>query len=402
MAFRTRAKLVGAAFGAAALVGAGQLGLAYGLGVLDLTRAVEITARDGWTAELAWVAWFAMTAAAAGGLVGRAWLPAGAGATTRLVAGTAAGFGAALIVPLTMQPARSAQVVGVDAVFVIGACAILGAVAGVLAAYAALGRNAARWSLATTSAVIWLLALVSVAPTLRSGDKPSLVRLGVLDAGFVPDDLAEQASLATMPAIALICGLVIGIAARRKRLSMASIALAGLPGPALLTLAYLIAGPGSGRGQELPYWAAMTATGAGVLGSVLIAVLGRGPAKDGDAPERAAAEHPPLPQRDAKPDSAIAKAANSVSNSPLPGAGAAQAITGRAAVSARASVAARAAAQRPAEELRPSDTGVITMPPFDGFAKPQSPQSPQSGQLPPQQQRPDGEISDWVSGLGRG
>jgi hypothetical protein len=395
MVFRTRAKLVGAAFGAAALVGAGQLGLAYGLGMLDLTRAVEITARDGWTAQLAWVAWFAMTAAAAGGLAGRAWLPPGAGATTRLVAGTAAGLGATMIVPLTMQPARSAQVAGVDEVFVIGACAVLGAVAGVVAAYAALGRNAARWSLVATSGVIWLLALVSVAPSLRSGDDPSAVRLGVLDAGLVPADLAEGVTLATMPAIALICGLILGFAARRKQLSTAAIALAGLPGPALLTLAYLIAGPGAGRAQELPYWAAMTATGAGVLGSVLAAVFRRGPSTDGSATE-STSEHPSLPQRDAKPDSAIAKAANSVSTSPPPGAGAAQAISGRASVNARASVAARAAAQRPADELRPSDTGVIAMPPFDGFSPP-----PAHPQAHPQQQRPDGEISDWVSGLGR-
>lgn len=391
MAFRTRAKLVGAAFGAAALVGAGQLGLAYGLGMLDLTRAVEITARDGWTAQLAWVAWFAMTAASAGGLAGRAWLPPGAGATTRLVGGIAAGLGAAMIVPLTMQPARGAQVAGVDEVFVIGACAVLGAVAGIFAAYAALGPGAARWSLVTMSGVIWLIALVSLAPSLRSGDNPA-VRLGVLDAGFIPDDLAERVALATMPAIALICGLVIGVVARRKRLSTVAIALAGLSGPALLTLAYLIAGPGQGRSQELPYWAAMTATGAGVLGSVLVAVLRRGPSTDRPgAPE--VEPTPSLPQRDAKPDSAIAKAATSVSTSPPPGAGAAQAITGRASVAARASVSARAAvaAQRPDEELRPSDTGVITMPPFNGFTPPQT----------HPQQRPDGEIGDWVSGLGR-
>jgi hypothetical protein len=79
-----------------------------------------------------------------------------------------------------------------------------------------------------------------------------------------------------MPALALLIGAALGWAARRRELPTLTIALAGLPGPVLLTLAYLIAGPGSGaaRYQVVPYWAAMTATGAGVLGSVLAAVAG--------------------------------------------------------------------------------------------------------------------------------
>ncbi|HET6479235.1 MAG TPA: hypothetical protein VFG35_04210, partial [Actinoplanes sp.] len=179
MAFRTWAKLLGSTFGAAALSGAGQLGLAYGLGLLDFSRAIEVTASDGWNAQLAWVSWFAMTAAAAGGLAGHSRLPERAGAGTRLIAGIAAGLGAATIVPLTMQPAREAAVAGVNAVFVIGACAVLGSAAGIFAAYAALGRSAARWSLVTLGSVVWLIALVSVAPSLRSGKELGTVRLGV-------------------------------------------------------------------------------------------------------------------------------------------------------------------------------------------------------------------------------
>ncbi|MBM2619201.1 hypothetical protein JIG36_26975 [Actinoplanes sp. LDG1-06] len=390
MAFRTWVKLVGAAFGAAALVGAGQLGLAYGLGILSFSRVVEITARDEWTGQLAWVAWFALTAAAAGGVAARPRLPQQAGAGTRLVGGVAAGLGAAMIVPLTMQPARAAEIAGVNAVFVIGACALIGAAAGIFAAYAALGRSAARWSLTTLSSVIWAVALVSVAPSLRSGETLPPVRLGVLDATFVPDGVLDRVALLTMPVIALICGLVLGFTARNRSLSTTAIALAGLPGPALLTAAYLVAGPGTTRAQEMPYWAAMTAAGAGVFGSVLAAVLRRGPATDRpDSPDAAepTPDRPPLPQRESpRPDSAIAKAGGS-----LPGTGAAQAVTGRASVAARATVAARAAvaAQRPEHELKPSDTGVITMPPFNGFAPPAPPQ------------RPDGEIADWVSGLGR-
>ncbi|MEV4346009.1 hypothetical protein AB0J83_16200, partial [Actinoplanes sp. NPDC049596] len=299
MTFRTWAKLLGATFGVAALGGASQLGLAYGLGFLRFTRVVEVTARDEWIAQLAWVAWFAMTAAAIGAVVGRTQLPPNPPAGARFVPAVVAGFGAAAIVPLTMQPARNAQVAGVDPVFVVGACAALGAAIGIFAAYAALRSTVARWSIITLTVAVWVLAVASVAPSLRPGQDLPAVRLGVLDLSILPGKAVDQAALFTMPALALICGLLIGLAARRRQASTAAIALAGLPGPALLTVAYLIAGPGAGadRYQEVPYWAAMTAAGAGVFGSVLAAVFRRGPvgapAESAPTPER-----PPLPQRE--------------------------------------------------------------------------------------------------------
>ncbi|MFC3741347.1 hypothetical protein [Paractinoplanes deccanensis] len=397
MTFRTWAKLLGATFGVAALGGASQLGLAYGLGVLRFTRTVEVTARDEWIAQLAWVAWFAMTAAAIGAAVGRSQLPKRAPAGARFVPAVVAGFGAAAILPLTMQPARGLVVPGVDPVFVVGACAALGAAVGIFAAYAVLLSAVARWSVLTLTVATWLVALASVAPSLRQGQELPSARLGVLDLSVLPDKVTDQAALFTMPALALLCGLTIGLIARGRGLSTPAIALAGLPGPALLTIAYLIAGPGAGadRYQEVPYWAAMTAAGAGVFGSVLAAVLRRGPAgAPGDGSPTAA--RPPLPRRDAQPDSALAQAAGGPAPSgpaggPPPGAGAAQAITGRASVAARAA----AAAQRPEHELRPSDTGVLPSPSFDGF-------TPQQGrQQQQQQQGKGGELTDWVSGLGR-
>ena len=108
------------------------------------------------------------------------------------------------------------------------------------------------------------------------------MRLGVFDAGFAPST-TQRTALFTMPALALLVGAALGWAARRREMPTLTIALAGLPGPALLTLSYLIAGPGSGtdRYQVVPYWAAMTATGAGVLGSVLAAVLRKGEEAEG-------------------------------------------------------------------------------------------------------------------------
>ena len=388
MAFRTSAKLLGVALGVAALAGASQLGLAYGLGIVVLTRALDITLRDHWTAQLAWVAWFAMTAAVVGGIAARRHLPKGSGAGTRLVTSVAAAVGAAVIVPLTMQPARSTHVDGVQPVLVIGICAALGAAAGIFAAYAALSRQVARWSFSAVGIAVWVVALVSVAPGLAPGKTLPPVRLGVLDADFLSADVIKRTALFTMPAIALIAGVSVGWSARRRGLSTLTIALAGLAGPALLTMAYLIAGPGSAddQYQAVPYWAAMTAAGAGVLGSVLAAVLRRSPAVPPGAPTP---DRPALPKRDAQPESAIARAAAT-------------------------------AAQRPEDQLRPSDTGVFSMkdlPSFDGFtpAPPSVPQPPQVPQQPTargrakrpreqprQQQQQADNVADWVSGLGNG
>lgn len=398
MPFRTWAKLLGASLGIAALAGASQLGLAYGLGILRLTRVVEITARDQWTAQLAWVAWFAMMSAVVGGMAGRLRLSRRSGSGTRIVAAVAAGLGGAAVVPLTMQPARTAAIAGVHPVFVIGVCAALGALVGVFGAYAALSRQVARWSFTTIGIAIWVIAIVSVMPSLAPGDPLPAVRLGVLDAGFLSTSATQRSALFTMPVLALVSGALLGWAARRRELSTPAIALAGLAGPALLTLAYLIAGPGDGadRYQVVPYWAAMTAAGAGVLGSVLAAVLRRGPAGAGRSPNGsdsgpgAAGEptpdRPPLPKRDVQP-SAIAQAASTT-------------------------------AQRPEEELRPTEAT-----PFDGFTPvptkgraeptPISPPLPNPTPIGPPpvapaprgkgrrgRQKPDGEFVDWVSGLG--
>src|SRR5205085_1792596 len=128
MAFRTWARIMLATFGVGALAGASQLGVAYGLGVVRLTRAFAGVGRDEWPAQLAWVSWFAMAAAVIGTAGGASLLarvrptapevrPLGVGTATALA--LCAGLGAAVVVPLTMQPARTAQVAGIDPVVVI-------------------------------------------------------------------------------------------------------------------------------------------------------------------------------------------------------------------------------------------------------------------------------------------
>ncbi|HET9516133.1 MAG TPA: hypothetical protein VFO77_00255, partial [Actinoplanes sp.] len=201
MAFRTWARTLLAALGVAALAGASQLGVAYGLGVLRLTRDFELAGRDQWNAQLTWAAWFAMVAAVVGALAagyryhrrpqaaspepspagpdsvrqpaeppaprsGPPQASALAGPATAAALALAAGIGAAVVIPLTMQPARTAQVAGVDPALIIGICAGLGAVVGVIAGYAALAHVVARWSLGTTICAVWALAVTSVLPSL--------------------------------------------------------------------------------------------------------------------------------------------------------------------------------------------------------------------------------------------
>src|SRR5690349_15024532 len=100
MAFRTWAKLLAATLGVGALAGAGQLGLAYGLGIVRLTRVLDVTTRDQWTAQLAWVAWVPMVAAVVGALTGavllRRWSPGppAVGPGTELALALSAAIGA--------------------------------------------------------------------------------------------------------------------------------------------------------------------------------------------------------------------------------------------------------------------------------------------------------------------
>ncbi|MGC1214357.1 MAG: hypothetical protein WA890_24245, partial [Micromonospora sp.] len=65
MAFRTWGRLLLTAFGVSVLAGAGQLGIAYGFGIVRLTGAFTDGSVNRWPAQLVWVGWFAAVAAVA-------------------------------------------------------------------------------------------------------------------------------------------------------------------------------------------------------------------------------------------------------------------------------------------------------------------------------------------------
>ncbi|WP_090787998.1 hypothetical protein [Asanoa ishikariensis] len=276
MAYRTWGRVLLAALGVGLLAGAGQLGFAYGLGVVRFARDFEQSPGQ-WTAHLAWVAWFAMLAAVAGALAGH-WLAARDDLRptlgSRVAVAVAGGVGAMAVAPLAMLPSRVATISSGSAVTIAGLSAVLGALVGVFAAVAVLSQRVAGLNLGAVTVVVWLVALLSVAPSLGPDDPLPEVRLGVLDATWLGDGLAQRLAVIVMPALALAAGAGIGALARWRGLPVIPVAVSGVVGPALLALAYLIAGPGDDpdRYQAAPYWGALIAVAAGGLGSVLAAV----------------------------------------------------------------------------------------------------------------------------------
>ncbi|MEE6260412.1 TDT family transporter [Plantactinospora sonchi] len=301
MAFRTWGKVLLTALGVGLVAGAGQLGIAYGLGIVRFNRAFEATTANQWPAQLVWVGWFALVAAVAGTVVAhlltrRYDLPVATG--TRLVTAIGATVGALVVAPLSMRPARTAEVAGVDPVTAVGTTALLGAVVGLATAVATLHWRTVAHNVAAFVGFGWLLALISVLPSLGPTDPLPAVRLGALDPSWLGTGSAQRLAVVLMPALALVVGALIGALARRDGRPVPVVATAGLVGPATFAMAYLLAGAGGSADgyQAAPYWGALVAVAAGAVGSGLAAVLrwpltgpettdGPGPTTSRDTPD---------------------------------------------------------------------------------------------------------------------
>ncbi|MEV4724057.1 hypothetical protein AB0K29_10350, partial [Micromonospora humida] len=293
MAFRTWGKLLLTALGVSMLAGAGQLGIAYGFGIVRLTG--DFTDVNRWPAQLAWVGWFAVTAAVVGAvltgrLARREGLPEGT--PVQLAISGVAALGALVVAPLCMQPARAADLNAVDPVWAVGICAVAGAVVGAGAASAVLLRPPLGWNVALLGGTIWLVALLSVAPAVLSSEPLRTVRLGVLEPSWLGPDQTQRLAMLLLPVIALVAGAVTGGLARRRGHPPLTGGATGVAGPVLLAFAYLTAGPGDqvDRYQLAPYYGAVIAVVAGALGSVAATV----------------ARWPLLPARSARRDSEAA------------------------------------------------------------------------------------------------
>ncbi|MET7374183.1 hypothetical protein [Micromonospora arida] len=278
MAFRTWGRLLLTALGVSVLAGAGQLGVAYGFGIVRLTGAFTGTTVNQWPAQLVWVGWFAANAAVAGavltGRLARRDAPAASTGRQLAVAGAAA-LGATVIAPLCMQPARAAELISVDPVWAVGICAMVGAVIGAGAAIAVLFRPELGWNMAAVAGAVWLLALISVIPSLGTAGPLPTVRLGVLEPSWLDDDAAQRLALLLLPIVALLAGAATaGLARWRGQAALVSGAT-GVAGPVLVAFAYLTAGPGDAvdRYQAAPYYGSLIAILAGALGAAAAALL---------------------------------------------------------------------------------------------------------------------------------
>ncbi|WP_189046426.1 hypothetical protein [Micromonospora sonchi] len=310
MANRTLSQLMLTAFGVSLLAGAGQLGLAFGFGVVRLTGAFTGATANQWPAQLVWVGWFVMNAAVIGAvltqqLARRDEQLTGTGRQVA-IAGSAA-LGAMVVAPLCMRPARGAEIVSVDPVRVVAICAVLGAVIGTGAALAVLMRPPFAWNMAAVAGVMWLVALLSVVPSLGASGPLTPVRLGVLEPAWLDADTAQQLALLILPMLTLLAGAATGALARQHGYPPLISGPSGAAGPLLVAFAYLAAGPGGvgDRYQLSPYYGALIAVAVGTLGSAATALLPRPPASPAATGAIApSAILPPLPATPTLPASA--------------------------------------------------------------------------------------------------
>ncbi|MBQ1072050.1 hypothetical protein KBX06_02535 [Micromonospora sp. C31] len=278
MAFRTWGRPLLTALGVSLLAGAGQLGIAFGFGIVRLTGTFTGATVNQWPAQLVWAGWFAANAAVVGAVLTErlARRDGGLAGNGRLLAvAGAAALGATVVAPLCMQPARAAELFSVDPVWAVGICAVLGALAGAGAALAVLLQPPVGWNMAAVAGAIWLLALVSVAPSLVSTGPLETVRLGVLEPASLDTGAAQRLALVVLPLLALLAGTATGGLARWRGHPPLVSGATGVAGPVLVAFAYLAAGPGdtADRYQLTPYYAALLAVAAGALGSAAAALL---------------------------------------------------------------------------------------------------------------------------------
>ena len=269
MAVRTWANSLGIAAGAGLLAGAGQLGVVYGLGVVRWDR--DFTSGAPWHAQLTWVSFAAMVAVVIGALAG-AWQARRLRQQPSLALSTALAFAAALgstvILPLVGRPAGAAHLAesgnpGLSAVLVAG----VGLLVGIVAAVAVLSVPPVSGSVIATVLWVWTAGLISAGSTLSGGASWASADVGLLSArgGWLP---------LTLLGPAVLIALAVAAIARFGGSDLRAVALCGLAGPALVGLAYLIAGPGGGA-QTTAYRYALFAICAGFAVSALVAVVRR-------------------------------------------------------------------------------------------------------------------------------
>jgi hypothetical protein len=274
----------------AAISVAAQLGAGDALGIIQWDGPHDAAA---WRGLLTWVAFAYTVAVLAGALVGHGSArfeaasrpgsgssarrdPRDQGVASRLMASLVAAGGAAAAIGLAWLPAQGVTPpLNVNPGLVVSLTAGAGVVVGLVLALAGLGARPIGAGIAATAAWLWLLAIASAVSGLTSGEPYTAPRLGVPDAPSLFSG-TDWTGPRVMIVMAVLVGITVAGVARWRGTTRLGAALAGFGGPALAATAYLIAGAGERGGpQEEPYVAALIATGAGLISSVLVAMPGR-------------------------------------------------------------------------------------------------------------------------------
>lgn len=274
-------RLICNSFGVAVAAVAAQLGLTEALGIVKWTDQYATDGADEWSATLTWVAFAYACSVLAGASVGRRAVKRPGrpdSIAAQLCATLTAAAGAAAAVVIVWLPAREATPpVRDDPGLVAVITAAAGIVAGIVVALMALPSPPVAGGARAGVAWIWLVGIGSAAAGLASTEPPPVPRLAVIDAPSVVSPGWWSGPYA-MVGIAALVGLAVAGIARWGGAHRFGVAVCGLPGPLLVTVAYLIAGPGVGAGsaaQADAYRASLLAAAAGLVASVLVALPGR-------------------------------------------------------------------------------------------------------------------------------
>jgi hypothetical protein len=302
MAVRGWVSSTATAIGVAAGVGAAQLGLGYGLGIIAWLPNPDGSREAIWVASLAWSTWIAATSVVAGALVADRFSPEPAAPDAPLASGlwrlalsVAAAVGALVTVALVAIPARAAERADTFSPQTIAAgYAVIGVLVGMLVAVGALAARAVATNVVATVGYLWVLAVIAVIDGVAAGRGLSTAQLGVWQ--FTDDSDGYWFRNMYLPGVALalgaalIIGALAGLPAARRADGKVGVAVSGAVGPLLVAAAYFLAAPrlvGVRAEQLSAYLVAPYAVIAGLAGSVLITavrVRAAGPS-EGDGPE---------------------------------------------------------------------------------------------------------------------
>lgn len=280
MAERGWAAQIGTAAGVAAGVGAAQLGLGYGLGVL--VWPVTATADDSvWLGSLGWSTWIAASATVSGAVIAARPGPWRGGPWRWALAASAA-VGAVVTVALIAFPARAAVRPDTFSPQTIAAgYAVVGILLGFVITYWAVASRPVAANLVATAVWLWALAVAAVAVDLL-GHRATATYLTSWQFADPGGDARYGAIAWPSAGLTLLSALVVGAVAavpavRRGDLGIGA-AASGAVGPLLVAGSFLALAPqltGAAGPIGSAYLIAPYAVLAGLGGSALTVAIGR-------------------------------------------------------------------------------------------------------------------------------